>query len=58
MDSAGCLPEQEFSVEITHRRTNLKTSKVLVKPSFYNSKWVIDWSNLMIICFTSYMSLH
>ena len=51
----GYLSEQGFSVEFTQRRTNLKTCKVLDKPSFYKSKCVTDWSNLMIICFTSYI---
>ena len=44
-----------LSVEFTLRRTNLKTYKVLVKPSFNKSEWVTDWSNLMISCFTSYI---
>ena len=37
------------------RKTNLKTNKVLVKPSFNKSEWVTDWSDLMISCFTSYI---
>ena len=42
------------SVEFIQRKTNLKTNKVLVKPSFNKSEWVTDWSDLMISCFTSY----
>ena len=50
-----CLPEQGLSVDFIQRKTNLKTNKVLVKPSFNKSEWVTDWSYLMISCFTSYI---
>ena len=50
-----CLPEQGLSVDFIQRKTNLKTNKVLVKPSFNKSKRVTDWSDLMITCFTSYI---
>ena len=50
-----CLPEQGFSVDFIQRKTNLKTNKVLVKPSFNKSEWVTDWSDLMISCFASYI---
>ena len=50
-----CLPEQGLSVVFIQRKTNLKTNKVLVKPSFNTSEWVTDWSDLMISCFTSYI---
>ena len=49
-----CLPEQGLSVDFIQRKTNLKTNKVLVKPSFNKSQWVKDWSDLMISCFISY----
>ena len=48
------LPEQGLSVDFIQRKTNLKTNKVLVKPSFNKSEWVTDWSDL-ISCFTSYI---
>ena len=48
-----CLPEQGLSVDFMQRKPNLKTNKVLVKPSFNKSEWVTDWSDLMISCFTS-----
>ena len=50
-----CLPEQGLSVDFIQSKTNLKTNKVLVKPSFNKSEWVTDWSDLMISCFTSYI---
>ena len=50
-----CLPEQGLSVDFIQRKTNLKTNKVLVKPSFNKSEWVTDWSDLIISCFTSYI---
>ena len=37
-DSARCLPEQGLSVDFIQRKTNLKTNKVLVKPSFNKSE--------------------
>ena len=50
-----CLPGQGLSVDFIQRKTNLKTNKVLVKPSFNKREWVTDWSDLMISCFTSYI---
>ena len=50
-----CLPEQGLSVDFIQSMTNLKTNKVLVKPSFNKSEWVTDWSDLTISCFTSYI---
>ena len=44
-----------LSVDFIQRKTNLKTNKVLVKPSFNKGKMVADWSDLMISCFTSYI---
>ena len=49
------LPEQGLSVDFIQRKTNLKSYKVLVKPSFKKSEWVTDWSDLEISCFTSYI---
>ena len=46
---------QGLSVDFIQRKTNLKTNKDLVKPSFNKSEWVTDWSDLMISCFTSYI---
>ena len=54
-DSAPCLPEQGLSVDFIHRKTNLKTNKVLIKPSFNKGEWVTNWSDLMINCFTNYI---
>ena len=54
---ARYLTEQGLSVDFTQRSTDLKTSKVLVKPSFNKSKWVTDWTNLIFSCFTSYLPL-
>ena len=53
-----CLPKQGLSVDFTQRRTNLKTNKVLVKPSFSKSEWVTDWSNLMITFLQVIYPLH
>ena len=39
-----------LSVDFIQRKINLKTNKVLVKPSFNKSEWVTDWSHLMISC--------
>ena len=50
-----CIPEQGLTVDFIQRKTNLKTNKVLVKPSFNKSERVTDWSDLMISCFTSYI---
>ena len=50
-----CLAEQGLSVDFIQRKTNIKTNKVLVKPSFNKSKRVTDWSNLMISRFTSHI---
>ena len=44
-----------FLLILYRERQNLKTNKVLVKPSFNMSEWVTDWSDLMISCFTSYI---
>ena len=49
------LPEQGLSVHFIQSKTNIKSNKVLVKPSFNKSEWVTDWSNLMISCFTSHI---
>ena len=54
-DSAQRFPEQGLSVDFIQRKTNLKTHKVLIKPSFNKSEWGTDWSDLMISCFTSYI---
>ena len=54
-DSARCLPEQVLSVDFIQRKTNLKTNKVLVKPSFNQSEWVTYRSDLMISLFSSYI---
>ena len=58
MDGATCLPEQGLSVDFTQRMTNLKTNKVLVKPSFSKSEWVTEWSNLMITVLQVIYPLH
>ena len=50
-----CLPEQALSVDFLQSKTNLRSNKVLVKPSFNKSECVTDWSDLMISCFTSYI---
>ena len=44
-----------FLFILYRERQNLKTNKDLVKPSFYKSEWVTNWSDLMISCFTSYI---
>ena len=49
------LPKQGLPVDFIQRKTNLKTNKVLFKPSFNKSEWVTGWSDLMISCFTSYI---
>ena len=54
-DSARCLSEQGLSVDFIQRKTNLKTNKVLVKPSFNKREWLTDCLDLMISCFTSYI---
>ena len=46
---------QGLSIDFIQSNTNLKTNKVLVKPSVNKSEWVTDWSDLMISCFTSYI---
>ena len=58
MDGARCLPGLGLSVDFTQRRTNLKTDKVLAKPSFSKSEWVTDWLNLMIILLQVIYPLH
>ena len=50
-----CLPERGLSVDFIQRKTNLKTNRVLVKPSFNKGEWVTDRSDLMISCFTNYI---
>ena len=45
-DSAECLPEQGLSVYFIQRMAKLRTAEVLIKPTFKQSKWVADRSNL------------
>ena len=58
MGSVRCLSEWGLSVDFTPRRPNLKTSKVLVKPSFNKNEWVANWSNLMISCLQAINPVH
>ena len=57
-DSALCLPEHGLSVDFIQRKTNLKTNKVLVKPSFNKGEWITDWSDLMITVLQVIYPLH
>ena len=45
-----------FLLILYRERHILKTNKVLVKPSFNKSERVTYWSDLIISCFTSYIS--
>ena len=49
----GAFQSMGLSVDFIQRKLNLKTNKVLVKPSYNKNEWVTDWSNLIISCFTS-----
>ena len=46
----GAFQSMGLSVDFIQRKLNLKTNKVLVKPSFNKSEWVTDWSVLIISC--------
>ena len=41
--SAGCLPEQGLSIDFTQRGKCLKTSSILIEPSFNKGEWVTHW---------------
>ena len=41
----GVFQRRGFLLIFTQRRTNLKTSKGLVKPSLNKIEWVRDWSD-------------
>ena len=51
----GAFQSRGFMLILYKEKTNLKTNKFLVKPSFNKSECVTDWSDLMISYFTSYI---
>ena len=52
----GVFQSRGFLLIFYRERQILKTTKVLVKPLFSKSERITDWSDLMISCFTSYIS--
>ena len=47
-----------FLLFFVQRKTNLKTNKVLGKPSFNKREWMTDWSDLIITVLQVIYPLH